>query len=74
MDGGSSINILYADSLKQMGISESKLLPSNTTFHGIMLGKYTKPLGPIALEVVFGYQDNFRVEALNFEVVHFKSA
>lgn len=42
MDRDNSINILYADMLKQMGIPESKLLPSSTTFHRIVPGKYAR--------------------------------
>jgi hypothetical protein len=59
MDGGSSINIMYVDTLRQMKIPESRLRPSSTTFHGIVPGKCAQPLGQIALEVVFGEPNNF---------------
>ena len=39
MDGGSGLNILYAEALKGMGIPMSKLSESNMRFHGIIPGK-----------------------------------
>jgi len=74
MDGGSGLNILYADTLKGMGIPMSRLSESNMQFHGVIPGKKAKSLGQIALDVVFGTYKNFRKEKLTFEVVDFKSA
>lgn len=74
MDGGSGINIMYAGTMRKMGLSLTGLRPSPTHFHGIMLGKKVEPLGQINLEVVFGSEDNFRAETLCFEVVPFKGA
>ena len=39
MDGGSGLNILYAKTLKGMGIPMSKLSESNMSFHGIFLAR-----------------------------------
>ena len=36
MDGGSGLNILYAETLKGMGIPMSKLSESNMSFHGVI--------------------------------------
>jgi hypothetical protein len=74
MDGGSGLNILYADTLKGMGIPMSRLSESNMQFHGVIPGKKAKSLGQIALDVVFGTDKNFRKEKLTFEVVDFQSA
>jgi len=74
MDGGSGLNILYAEALKGMGIPMSKLSESNMRFHGIILGKKVESLGQITLDVVFGDEKNFRKEKLTFEVVDFQSA
>jgi hypothetical protein len=74
MDGGSGLNILYADTLQGMGIPMSRLSESNMQFHGVIPGKKAKSLGQIALDVVFGNDKNFRKEKLTFEVVDFKSA
>src|SRR6185295_9006052 len=54
MDGGSSLNILYAHTLELMGISLDKLHPIISPFHGIVPGKRVQPLGQIGLPVCFG--------------------
>ena len=74
MDGGSNLNIMYADTLKRMNLSESQLDFSKVKFHGIVPGKQAKSLGSIKHEVTFGPETNYRSEYLRFEVVPFKSA
>ncbi len=74
MDGGSGLNIMYADTLKGMGIPMSRLSESSMQFHGVVPGRKAKSLGQIALDVVFGSDKNFRKEKLTFEVVDFQSA
>ncbi|KAI4972761.1 hypothetical protein ZWY2020_003686 [Hordeum vulgare] len=74
IDGGSGLNIMYADTLKGMGIPMSKLSESNMHFHRVIPGKKAKSFGQIALEVIFGSYKNFRKEKLTFEVVDFLSA
>jgi hypothetical protein len=39
MDGGSSLNILYAHTLRLLGIGLDQLRPSTTPFHGVAPGK-----------------------------------
>jgi hypothetical protein len=39
MDGGNSLNILYAHTLRLMGIRLDQLRPSTTPFHGVVPGK-----------------------------------
>ena len=51
IDGGSSINLIYADTLRKMNISLANLMPTDTRFHGITPEKPTYPLGKIALDV-----------------------
>ncbi|KAI4988672.1 hypothetical protein ZWY2020_035912 [Hordeum vulgare] len=68
MDGGSDLNIMYADTLKGMGIPMSKLSESSMHFHGVVLGRKAKSLGQIALDVIFGSDKNFRKEKLTFEL------
>jgi hypothetical protein len=46
-DGGSSINLIYADTLQKIKIPLTDLLPLETSFHGIVPGKPTYPLGVI---------------------------
>ena len=74
MDGGSGLNILYAKTLKGMGIPMSKISESSMSFHGVIPGKKAESLGQISLDVVFGDSKNYRKEKLTFEVVDFKSA
>ena len=74
MDGGTSLNILYAETLEGMGILMSRLSTSNMSFYGVVPGKKGASLGQIALDVVFGDSKHFRKEKLTFEVVDFQSA
>jgi hypothetical protein len=74
MDGGSSLNILYAHTLRLMWIGLDQLRPSTTPFHDVVPGKGVQPLGQIDLPVWFGTQNNFRKETLTFEVVGFRGA
>ena len=73
MDGGSGINIIFADTLRGMNILTTNLAPSVNTFHGIVPGRPVYPLGTITLEVIFGEPANFRKEKIEFEVVDWKS-
>ena len=45
MDGGSGLNILYAETLKGMGIPMSKLSERNMSFHGVIPSKKAQSLG-----------------------------
>jgi hypothetical protein len=74
MDGGSSLNILYAHTLRLLGIGLDQLRPSKAPFHGVAPDKRVQPLGQIDLPVWFGTPDNFRKETLTFEVVGFWGA
>jgi hypothetical protein len=51
MDGGSSLNILYAHILQLMGIGLDQLRPNTTLFHGVAPGKRVQPLGKIDLPI-----------------------
>jgi hypothetical protein len=74
MDGGSSLNILYAHTLHLLGIGLDQLRPSTTPFHRVARGNHVQPLGQIDLPVWFGTPDNFCKETLTFEVVGFRGA
>ena len=45
MDGGSGLNIMYAETLDAMGIDRSCIRPTRAPFHGIVPGKQVMPLG-----------------------------
>ena len=72
MDGGSGLNILYANTLELLEIDRPRLWGDATPFHGIVPGKRMRPLGRIDLPVCFGTPSNYRKEVLTFEVVGFR--
>jgi hypothetical protein len=71
MDGGSSLNTIYAETLELLGVDRSEIQAGVAPFHGIAPGKRILPLGQIDLPVCFGTPSNFRKETLTFEVVGF---
>ena len=71
MDGGSGLNIIYAEMLDAMGIDRARIRPIRAPFHGIVPGKQGMPLGQIDLLVTFRDPSNYRMETLTFEVVGF---
>ena len=73
MDGGSSLNLLYQESVHKMGIDPSRIKPTKTTFKGVIQGIESNCTGSVTLEVVFGSPDNFRSEELIFNIVPFHS-
>ena len=73
MDGGSSLNLLYQDTVRKMGINPSRIKPMKTTFKGVIPGIEARCTGSIALEVVFSSPDNFRSEELIFDIAPFRS-
>jgi hypothetical protein len=73
MDGASSINILYYDTIHRMNLTDKDLKTSSTVFHGVVPGKSAYPMGKISLEVAFGDDHDSRAEKLTFEVVKIKS-
>ena len=73
MDGGSSINLIYQDTVRKMGIDPSRISQSNTTFKGVIPGMEARCRGSLVLEVTFGSPDNFRSEELLFTIAHLQS-
>jgi hypothetical protein len=72
MDGGSSLNIIYAETLELLGVDRSEIRAGAAPFHGIAPRKRILPLGQIDLPVCFRTPSNFRKETLTFEVVGFR--
>ena len=73
MDDGSSLNLLYQDTVCKMGNDPSRIKPTKTTFKGVILGVEAHCTGSITLEVVFRSPNNFRKEELIFDIVPFRS-
>jgi hypothetical protein len=72
IDGGSSLNITYAETLGLLQIDLSTIWAGVAPFHGIIPRKRVQPLGQLDLPVCFGTPSNFRKETLTFEVVGFR--
>jgi hypothetical protein len=72
MDGGNSLNIIYAETLGLLQIDLSSIRAGAAPFHGIIPRKRVQPLGHLDLPVCFGTPSNFRKETLTFEVVGFR--
>ena len=73
MDGGSSLNLIYQDTIHKMGIDPTKICLSNTTVKGVTPGPGAHCTGSLLLEVIFGFPDNFRRENLTFHIAPFQS-
>jgi hypothetical protein len=73
IDGGSGLNLLFASTLKKMGLDISKMLtPSRAPFYGIVPGNTATPLNSVVLPVTFGMKKNYRTEYIKFEVPDFE--
>jgi hypothetical protein len=72
MDRGSSLNIIYAETLVLLEIDLSTIRAGAAPFHRIIPGKRVQPLGKLDLPVCFGTPSNFQKETLTFEVVGFR--
>jgi hypothetical protein len=59
IDGSSSLNIIYAETLGLLVIDLSTIRASAAPFHGIVPGKRILPLGQLDLPVCFGTPSNF---------------
>ena len=73
MDGGSSLNLIYQDTVRRMGIDPSRISQSNTTFEGVIPGVEAYSRGSVVLEVTFGSPGNSRSEELLFTIAPFQS-
>ena len=73
MDGGSSLNLLYEDTMHKMGIDPWRIKPTKTTFKGVIPGVEAYCTGSITLEVIFRSPDSYPTEELLFDIVPFRS-
>ena len=53
MDGGGSLNLIYKDTVRRMGINPSRIRQSNTTFEGVIPGVEAYGRGSVMPEVTF---------------------
>jgi hypothetical protein len=68
IDGGSGLNVLFAKTLKKMGLDITHMLTKSTSpFYGIVPGNAAIPQGLVVLPVTFGEsRDNYRTECRCF--------
>ena len=75
IDGGSGLNLIFASTLRKMGLNYMSLLtPSKAPFYSIVPGNSSTPIGSVTLPVTFGTEQNFRTEYIKFEVADFESS
>jgi hypothetical protein len=71
IDSGALLNLLMRRTFIEMGLSLADLTPVQDTFHGIIPGQSSMPIGRIDLEVSCDSGENKRRETLTFEVASF---
>jgi hypothetical protein len=71
VDGGSSINVTFPQTLLALGVTLKDLTESDTPFFGIVPTEGEYPLGHIYMPITFGTPENYRTEFLWFEVTCF---
>jgi hypothetical protein len=71
VDNGASLNLIMRKTFIEMGLNLLDLTPIHDTFHGVISGQLSTPIGRINLEVSCGTRDNKCKEMLMFEVASF---
>jgi hypothetical protein len=74
IDGGSSLNIIFIETLRKMEFDFTKMTACDEPVYGVVPGKAAYPIGRVCLPVTFGMEENFRTEYLTFEVADFRSS
>jgi hypothetical protein len=74
INGGSSPNIIFTETLRKMELEFSKMTACDEPFYGVVPDKAAYPIGRVCLPVTFGMEENFRMEYLTFEVADFRSS
>jgi hypothetical protein len=73
IDGGSSLNIIFTETLRKMEFDFSKMTACDEPFYGVVPRKAAYAIGRVCLLVTFG-TENFRMEYLTFKVADFRSS
>jgi hypothetical protein len=73
IDGGSTLNIIFTETLPKMEFDFTKMTACDEPFYGVVPSKAAYPIGRVCLPVTFG-TENFRTEYLMFEVADFHSS
>jgi hypothetical protein len=68
---GASLNLIMRKNFIEMGLNLGQLTPVQDTFHSVILGQSSTPIGHIDLKVTYGSGDNKHKEMLTFEIANF---
>jgi hypothetical protein len=71
IDNGASLNLIMRKTFIEMSLNLADLTPMHDTFHDIIPGQSSTPIGRIDLQVACGPGDNKLKEMLTFEVTSF---
>jgi hypothetical protein len=71
IDSGASLNLIMRRIFIEMDLNLSDMTPVHDTFHGVIPGQASTPIGCIDLEVSCGTGENKHREMLTFKVVSF---
>jgi hypothetical protein len=71
IDNRASLNLIMRKAFIEMGLNLKDLTSVHDTFHGVIPGQSSTPIGCIDLEVSYGIGDNKHKEMLMFEVASF---
>jgi hypothetical protein len=71
IDSGASLNLMMRKIFIEMDLNLGELTHMYDTFHGIIPGQSSTPIGCIDLEVSYGIGENKRREMLTFKVTSF---
>jgi hypothetical protein len=70
-DNEASFNLIMRKTFIEMGLNLVDLTPVHDTFHGVIPGRSSTPIGCTDLEVPCGLGENKRKEMLTFQVASF---
>jgi hypothetical protein len=71
VDNMASLSLIMRKTFIEMSLNLADLTPVHDTFHGVILGQSSTPIGCIDLKVSRGMGDNKHREMLTFEVISF---
>jgi hypothetical protein len=74
IDGGSSLNIIFTETLRKMEIDFNKMTACDEPFYGVVPNKAAYPIGRVCIPVTSGTKETFRTKYLTFEVADFYSS
>jgi hypothetical protein len=71
IDNGSALNLIMRRTFIEMGLHLAELTPVHDTFHEVIPGQSSTPIGCIDLDMTYRTGHNKRREILTFEVTSF---